>query len=226
MTSRKVPIRVLIADDHEIFRTGLLHILYTRDQNNFNVIAEAENLSQLIALTGQLNPDIIISGISLIPDHHPHITKIINPHTARPAVIAVLHSIEKIALAHMLEIGVKGYLLKNSSAKTIIEAITAVSQGQEYYCSHAARFLLDVFVPARQHKTNQSPNTNLSGKEIEIIKLICQQLTTKEIAHHLRISKRTVEDCSKRIKEKTGAKSIVGIVLHAVKNKIIPISEI
>ena len=126
----------------------------------------------------------------------------------------------------MIEAGAKGYLLKSTSASVIVEAILAVKRGETFYCSAALQSMVRL-LPHRDHiSQSKASQKRLTEKEVEITKMICKQFTSKEIAHHLQISRRTVEDCSKRIKEKTGAKSIAGIVLHAVKNEIITLNEI
>jgi two-component system response regulator NreC len=220
-----LPIRLVIVDHHEIFREGLKTSIEKIAKGKIEIVAEIESSNQLQAITNKLNPDIILTDIHApVYEYLLHIKQVLEK-SSNLGIIVLTHMNETKLIYETLEVGVKGYLLKNASAQMIAEAIVTVKRGQTYYCKEAVQTMVRLIKPRHADFVQKCDQHKLTEKEVMIIRMICKQLTTKEIAHHLQISRRTVEDCSKRIKEKMGAKSIVGIVLHAVKNKIFTINE-
>jgi two-component system, NarL family, response regulator NreC len=127
--------------------------------------------------------------------------------------------VEESLVVDIIEAGATGYLIKNIGKKELFEAIKTVSEGGSYYCSSISKKLLD-----RLTKIKFSPHSlkpQFTERELEVLKLICKELTNKEIASLLALSPRTVEGIRESLQKKIGAKNTVGIAVYAVKNRII-----
>jgi len=212
------PIEVLLADDHEIFRDGFG--LMFKKNHEINVVGEAADGKELIAMAHDLKPDVIVTDIQMpVMDgicaarqlHHelPHI-----------GIIALSMYNEEAQIVEMLEAGARGYLLKNAHKSEIIAAIKAVNKDQNYYCRYTTQKLAKLiahsnFIPA---PLNGKPE--FTDKELSIIRLICQEQSNKEIADALGLSSRTVEWHREVIADKIHARNTAGIVVYAIRHNI------
>ena len=127
---------------------------------------------------------------------------------------------EQNLILEMLEAGAKGYLLKNARKDEIMNAIKSVNKDEPYYCKNIDKILRQIKADINGTPFKKQGKPDFTVREIEIIKLICNQYSNKEIAGELELSKRTIEGYRQKILEKIDAKNTVGIVLYAVKNKI------
>jgi DNA-binding NarL/FixJ family response regulator len=215
-TDKNTPlIKVVLADDHEIFRDGLKLML-----SKFSTVAvagDASNGRELVQLVDAEKPDIVITDIKMPLMDGVEATKYITQRHPGIGVIALSMFDEISLIVEMLEAGASGYLVKDCDKTEIKEAIERVYQNEQYYCRHTGNKLMQVM--ARNAKKQDHKNTApaLSDKEKEIIELICQQYTTKEIGEKLFMSPRTVEGYRLKILEKLEAKNTVGIVIAAIK---------
>ncbi|MGI8951146.1 MAG: response regulator transcription factor [Chitinophagaceae bacterium] len=220
----KYDIKLLIADDHEIFRDGMALMLSR--QSDINLVGQAENGRELIQLVKEHKPDIVLTDIKM-----PHLdgieaTKFLIKQDPDIKIIALSMFDEENLIIEMLDAGAKGYLLKNADKQEILDAITTVYEGNTYYCRHTSGKLAALIVKSRFNPYKKSESIIFSEREIEIIKLICQQNTTQQIGEKLFISKRTVEGYRTKILEKINAKNIAGIVMYALRNGIATEEEI
>ncbi len=213
-----VKIKVLITDDHAVFRTGVKTSLsYYPD---IEVIGEAENGIQLLKYLKVLQPDIILldiqmplmDGITTLPE-----VKKISPNAK---VIMLTMNDDISMISKLMEIGANSYLIKNSDSETIYEAIKTVYTKEFYFNDYTNKAMLSGLrnKRAEQHTPDE---VELSNKEIQVLKLMCDEKSTKEIADVVEISPRTVEAIRDRLKMKTGAKSTAGLILYAVKHGIV-----
>jgi len=213
-----VKIKVLITDDHAVFRTGVKTSLsYYPD---IEVIGEAENGIQLLKYLRVLQPDIILldiqmplmDGITTLPE-----VKKISPNAK---VIMLTMNDDISMISKLMEIGANSYLIKNSDSETIYEAIKTVYTKEFYFNDYTNKAMLSGLrnKRAEQHTPDE---VELSNKEIQVLKLMCDEKSTKEIADVVEISPRTVEAIRDRLKMKTGAKSTAGLILYAVKHGIV-----
>ena len=212
-----IPIKLLIADDHEIYRDGLKIML--RKQAGIEVIGEASNGKELIALTQRLRPDIILTDIVMPVMDGVEATRQLKMQYPSINIIALSMFDQDNLIIEMLESGAKGYLLKNADKSEIIEAIKSVFKDVPYYCRSTSVKLARMIAHSKfnpYNKTAERPS--FSGKEVEIIRLICRECTNKEIAQQLFLSARTVEGYRVKILEKMHVKSTAGIVIYAIKN--------
>jgi len=211
-----VPISVLIADDHEIYRDGLRMML--KKQTGIEWFGEAENGRDVIEMARKLKPDIILMDIVMPLKSGIAATKYLKENYPGISVIALSMYNEDNLVVDMLEAGAKGFLLKNSDKKEIIDAINTVYKQTPFYCKSTTGKLAQMIGNSSFNPFLKTQKNIFSEKEIEIIKYVCQELTNKQIGEKLFISSRTVEGVRLRIQEKINAKSSTGIVIYAIKN--------
>lgn len=220
----KPDIKLLIADDHEIFRDGIALML--SKQSDIKLIGQAEDGLELIQLEKELNPDVIITDIKMPRMDGIDATKQLVKGNPEVKIIALSMFDEENLIIDMLEAGAKGYLLKNADKHEIIDAIFSVFEGNTYYCRSTSGKLASLIVKSRFNPYKKAEQISLSDRETEIIKLICLQNTTQEIGDKLFLSKRTVEGYRTKILEKIGAKNIAGIVMYALKSGLVKEEEV
>jgi DNA-binding NarL/FixJ family response regulator len=212
-------INIVIADDHEIFLDGLALMLSR--QPNFNICGRASNGVQLMEIVDREKPDIVLTDIRMPVVDGIQSTKQILAAYPAMGIIALSMFDEENLVVEMLEAGAKGYLLKNAHKDEIIDAINTVHQNKVYYCAKTSFLLASMIVRSRTGSAAQQPAVVLNDREKDIIRMICQQQTTQEIADKIYLSKRTVEGYRVKILEKIQAKNIAGVVIFALKNNII-----
>ena len=213
-----LPIRVILADDHEIFRDGFQIML--KKQNDVELIAEAENGRELIELTTTLNPDVVITDIKMPIMDGIEATKTLVQRFPEIGVIALSMFDEDNLVVDMLEAGAKGYLIKNASKNEILDAIRIVHDNGTYYCHHTSNKLAQMIAKSKFNPYKKVKSIEFTSREIEIIKLICAEHSNKEMAGELNLSVRTVEGYRDRILEKMDVRNTAGIVVYAIKHGI------
>ncbi len=208
------PIKVAIADDHALFRAGVKTALSSK--KDVELIAEADNGMQLLNLLKHIEPDVILldiqmpimDGIATLPE-----IRKINPYVK--VIILSMHN-DHSMISKLMEIGANSYLTKNSDSETIYQAIKTCYE-QEFYFNELTNKALLTGLRTRKLEPDGMMDAQLTDKEVKILKLMCEEKTTKEIADIVDISPRTVEAIRDKLKTKTGAKSMAGLVMYAVK---------
>jgi DNA-binding NarL/FixJ family response regulator len=218
MKNLDTPIKVAIADDHALFRTGVKTSL--SGHKDIQMVAEAENGMQLLNLLRHIKPDVILLDI-----HMP----IMDGYTALPEIKKLYPDMKVIMLSmnndpsiitRMMEIGANSYLTKESDSETIYHAIRTCFEQEFFFNDLTNKALLNGLRMKRPSEAS-SPEVNLSDKEVTILKLMCEEKSTKEIADIVDLSPRTVEAIRDKLKTKTGVKSMAGLVMYAVKAGIV-----
>jgi DNA-binding NarL/FixJ family response regulator len=212
------PIRIIIADDHEIFRDGFKVML--KKQTEVEVIGEAENGRELLELAKTHQPDVVITDVKMPLMDGIEATKQIKKELPHIEVIALTMFDEENLVIDMLEAGAKGYLLKNTNKAEVVQAVKAVYRQETYYCNSTSNKLAQMIAKSRFNPYKSIPKPAFNEKEIEIIRLICKELSNKEIASELGLSTRTIEGYREKILEKIDAKNIAGLVIYAIRNNI------
>ena len=215
------PITVLIADDHVLYRAGVKTALSTK--KDIKIIAEADNGMHLLNMLKMIQPDVILldiqmpvmDGIGALPEikkNWPHIK-----------VIMLTMMDDHSMITKLMELGANSYLSKTSDSEIIYEAIKTCFE-QEYYFNSLTNTAL---LTNLKQRSNVAPpkfaalETQLNDKEMMILKLMCEEKSTREIADMVELSPRTVEAIRDKLKVKTGAKSTAGLIMYAVKNNIL-----
>lgn len=220
------PIRLVIADDSPVFRKGLIHSLNLEKQHPIHVVGEGYNGESLIKEIERKQPHIALTDLKMPVMDGFEASRIINKKFPSTSVIALSFFSDEESIYQMFEAGAKGYLTKTADVAEILEAVKTVYGGDMYYCSNSSISLIKKIGPGRYNHYKKNTAIRFTEREIQLIRLISFQLTTKEIAGKMNISTRTVEEYSRNIKEKIDAKNTVGIALYALKNNIVSASEI
>jgi DNA-binding NarL/FixJ family response regulator len=212
-------IKVIIADDHALFRTGVKTSLGFYKDIEF--LGEAENGMQLLNLVKFLKPDIILldiqmpimDGIATLPE-----VKKILPEVK---IIMLTMNDDVSMISRLMEIGANSYLTKNSDSETIYQAIKTCYESEFFFNEYTNKAMLAGLRNKKNDVNAFADEADLSEKEKNVLKLMCEEKSTKEIADMVDISPRTVEAIRDRLKIKTGAKSTAGLILYAVKHGIV-----
>ncbi len=211
-------IRVVIADDHEIFREGL-DVLFKK-QNDIELVGEAVNGKQLIEITERLLPDIVLTDIKMPVMDGIQATKIITEKFPQVGVIALSMFEDENLIVDMLEAGARGYLIKNAQKHEVIASIKAVHKQKSYFCNYTSMKLAKLIGRSRFNLLKDPMRLEFSEKEKEVIQLICEEFSNKEISSKLHLSIRTIEGYREKILEKMKVKNSAGIVVYAIKHGI------
>lgn len=219
-------IRVVIADDSPVFRNGLIHSINLERYQPIHIVGEATNGEGLIKEVEVKRPDIALTDLRMPLMDGFEASRIINKKFPSTSVIAMTMLNDEESIYQMFETGAKGYLTKDVDVQEIVEAVKTVYSGKMYYCSTSSVSLIKKIGPGKYNHYKKNASIHFTEKEIHLIRLICFQLTTKEIADKMKISPRTVEEYIHNIKEKIDAKNTAGIALYALKNNIVSANEI
>ncbi len=215
------PIKVIIADDHVLYRAGVKTALSSK--KDIKVIAEADNGMHLLNLIKSLQPDVILldiqmpimDGIAALPE-----VKKICPQAK---IIMLTMVDDNSMITKLMELGANSYLSKTSDSEIIYEAIKTCFEQEYYFNSLTNKALLSNLKQrnvAAPHQVAQH-EVHLNDKETTILRLMCEEKSTKEIADMVDLSPRTVEAIRDKLKVKTGSKTTAGLIMYAVKHKII-----
>lgn len=215
------PIKVAIADDHKIFRKGV--ILSLRPYSNIKFVLEAENGQELIdnLPLAPEQPDVILMDLRMPQKDGIETTKIVAKQYPHIHIIALTMYEDERFVSHMMEIGANGYLLKSADPAEIKKAIMEVMSKGYYLNNFVNRILLKKSHSRQKLAPSISNEITLSDREREVVKYICMEFTASEIAQKLEVSPRTVEAIKDRLMERFGAKNTAGLVFFAVKNHLI-----
>jgi len=218
MQTDKTPIKVIIADDHPIFLDGFRAIF--KNEPEFQLLSEATNGEELLKKARDLQPDVIITDILMPGIDGIQVTKKLAEEQPGIKIIGLSMIAENSLIADMFEAGAKGYLMKNAHEDEVLTAIKTVHKGDVYYCKETAEKLLNIIAKRDSEGLKKINKPELSEREKDVMKLICQEFSNKQIATILYISKRTVDWYRNKLLEKLDVKNTAGIVTYALKNKM------
>ena len=212
-------IRILLADDHPVVRDGLRALL--EREADMAIVAEASDGREAVRLAEEQAPDVVVMDVGMPIMNGMEATRRIvatNSHTA--VVILSMHQDESYVLGS-LNAGAKGYLLKDSMRKEVIEAIRAVSQGRSFLTRKVSAILQEDYISQLRRRGLEDSYTLLTDREREILQLIAEGRTNKEVASLLNISLTTVETHRTHILQKLDLHSVPELILYAVRKGII-----
>lgn len=212
-------IKYALADDHKIFRQGLRYAL--ADDHKLKFAGEAENGIALLQLVEKERPDVVLLDLKMPEMDGMETTK--KMHTLFPAVkILMLTSYEDESfILHLLELGANGYLLKNAEPMEIKKAIHSVYDNDYYFNDLVSNAMLKNLTKRNYSDLGIKQSVKLNDRETEILKLICKELTTAEIADEIHLSARTVEGIRTNLIEKLGVRNTAGLVVYAFKSGLV-----
>ena len=206
-------INVIICDDHVLYRVGVKATLLSK--KDIKIIAEADNGSHLLNLLRTVQPDVILldiqmpimDGIATLPE-----LKKLYPNIK---IIMLTMMDDQKMIRKLMDLGANSYLLKTSDSEIIYEAIKTCYEQEFYFNPLTNKALLSNLRQKIQE------DTMFSEKEITVLRLICEEKSTREIAEAVKLSPRTIEAIRDKLKTKTGAKSTTGLIMYAVKNNLL-----
>jgi two-component system response regulator DegU len=212
-------LRVYIADDHTLFRKAMVNLLQSFKQ--VSEVKDAENGKELLTMIKYDAPDVAIVDLEMpIMDGTQTCEIILQKHPEVKIIILTMHDSEKYIM-HMMEMGVHAFLLKNTEPDELEKAIYSVIEKDFYHNELVSSILRKSVNDKKFSKNPLLKSSDLSDRETLIVRLLCQELTNKEIGDRLGLSERTIENHRYRILEKLSLKSTIGLVRYAYEAGII-----
>ncbi|HEX4875999.1 MAG TPA: response regulator transcription factor [Chitinophagaceae bacterium] len=212
-------IKIAIADDYKIFREGL-KVGFSAD-DTMEVILEADNGEDLLKGLESAKPDVILMDLKMPIMDGMEATKEVRKKFPGMKVLVVSMYEDDKFIIHLMENGANGYLLKNAEPDEIRRSIYAVHENGYYFNDLVNKALLKKLVLKNNLKPSFNQNIDLTEREQEVLKMICEEKTAAEIAKEIFLSPRSVEGIRQRLIEKIGVRNTAGLVMFAVKNGIV-----
>jgi len=210
-------IKVLIADDHEILRYGIS--TYLASAENIEIVAEASAGDECIELFKETDPDVCLLDISMPGKDGVEITKAIRSIDEEVKILIFSMHIDKKILGKVLEAGINGYLLKNTEKADLLHGIESIAKGQQVFSDSISKMITQSFLEKGKIKNGTGP-ANITNRELEILQLIVEGLTSQQIAKELYISPRTVDTHRANLMEKLDINNTAGLVRYAFENDL------
>ncbi|MEZ4778660.1 MAG: response regulator transcription factor [Flavobacteriaceae bacterium] len=219
-------IKLILADDEELFRVGMSHIL-SKDPE-IEIVFQASNGKEVLEYlaTSEELPDMIIMDIKMPELNGVEATKTIHVVYPEISIIALTTYNTKPFIRNMIDVGASAYLVKNSPTQKVMHTIKQVFYNGFYYDSHVMEAVKGLKNSDKSEVKTVFDEDFITQREKEVLELICLQKTSQEIADALFISKRTVEVHRKNLLEKTGVKNLAGLVVFAIQNNLVSLSII
>lgn len=212
-------IRIVIADDHSLIRQGVRSLL--EDVPDIEVVGEAEDGLTARALAERLKPDVLIMDINMPGLTGIQVTEQLTAQSAPTRVIILSMYSDEAVVRQALHSGAKGYLLKRSVIEELALAIRSVHAGNAYFSPEIAHLVLAGYLTPESEHSERSAFEKLTLREREVLKMVAEGHTNKEIADHLVISVKTVEKHRASVMEKLGVNDLPGLVRVAIKHNLI-----
>ena len=207
-------IRILLSDDHAVVRRGFQMIL--AEQSDMEIVGEAANGREALELAAKLKPDVVVMDVAMPELNGIEATRRMAENAPHARVLALSMHKDSVYVRETLRAGARGYLLKDSVAADLVSAVRAVAAGEGYLSPAVSDAVLDDY---RRHATN--PIDLLTSREREVLQMLAEGKTNKEIAGILNLSVYTVDAHRGRIMEKLNVHSINELVRFAVRNGLI-----
>jgi DNA-binding NarL/FixJ family response regulator len=215
-------ISILLADDHKMMRDGLRSAL--EQQSDLIVVGEAANGREAVELARKLSPNIVVMDVSMPDLNGVEAARQILGRNPAARVIALSMHRDKRYVTKMLEAGAAGYLLKSDAITELVRAIRAAMANQTYLSPEIAREVLDVYV---RHPTHRKPPgaAQLTGREREVLQLLAEGKSSKEMAARLQLSVKTVETHRTRLMRKLSIHTIAELTKYAVREGLTSLDD-
>lgn len=218
-------INIAIADDHQLFRRSLAVLIETFDQ--MQVVLQAGDGIQLLDQLAKIPVDLILLDLQM-PSLDGYATcSIIRKKHPQIKILIVSQLSSRESIFKVMDLEAHGFFTKNSNPEELEKAIISVQEKDFYFAQELNAVLREALLWDKKKQPSNSPSSSvLTLREMEVIRMACQELNSSEIAENLCISIRTVESHRKRILEKTGAKNFIGVILYALKNNLLMVEDI
>ena len=210
-------VRILIADDHELIRRGLVSAL--ADRPEWSVVAEAADGRQACELAARLTPDIAVLDLTMPELNGLEATRQIRASTPKTRILIVTAHESEQLIRDVLDAGAMGYVLKSDAGRVLVQAIEALLDERPFFTSKVARFVLEGYLRSGEDSTQAA--VALSPRERQIVQLLAEGSNNKEVARALHLSVKTVETHRSNIMRKMEFGSLADLVRYAIRNKIV-----
>lgn len=219
MENAETTIRIFILDHQEIFTDGLKLLFESHESIEWvNQVLNNKTVEEAIL---EFQPNIVIIDINYPGVSISSISKFLKQGSFNCRLIALSSVQNDQLLLEAMSVGIAAFLVKTCKRQELIDAIDAVSEGNQFYCKETTNRLRELMASGKYHPHRKNNRVVLSDKEKNILQLICAEYTSKEIANQLNMSLRTVEAYRQSLQEKTGSKNSAGLILYAIRNGIV-----
>ncbi len=213
-------IKIFVVDDHKLFRDGLISLL--KKENNFKILGEATSGQEAIEKILKLKPDVSLIDISIPELNGIEVIKRIKKQNNKIKILVITMHFDPYYIINSFKAGADGYILKEDSFELLIDAIKDVYFGKKFLSPSIKEenFIDKIYIKSNKDKITDNI---LSPREVEILQMIAEGLTSQKIAENLCISVKTVDTHRKKIMQKLGIHNTAGLVKYAIKHKIVSI---
>jgi len=218
-------LRTAVVDDHKLFRKGLSRLISGFD--GVEVVLEAENGRDLLEQLKAVTIDFLLIDLQMPELDGFETCRIVRSRYPLVKIIVISQLASKEAIHRIMELDLHGYFSKNSDPEQLKEAFKSIMEKDFYFGNELGNIIKQALLWERNKGINKNNNsTKLSDREIQIVKLACQEYSSFEIAEKLFLSTRTVEAHRKKIMEKTDSRNFIGVALFALKNELFNINDL
>lgn len=215
----KSTIRIALADDHRLIRSGIKSILTSYP--NYEVVQEAANGRELLDGLENAKPDVILLDLEMPVLAGKETLEIIRKDNQEVKVLILTMHQNNAFIIQMMELGANGYLIKDSDPDEVIQAIEKVYHNGYYFSEKVSRAMLTGITDLNLKSAALLKSHGLNEREVEVLRLVCAEKTTPEIGEALFLSPKTIEGYRKTLLEKSGARNMAGLVLFAVRHGLV-----
>lgn len=213
--------RILVADDHEMVRVGVRTIITPHKE--WSICGEATNGRAAVEMAAQLRPDIVIMDLAMPQLNGLEATRQIHRAQPRAEILVLTFDESESLIREVIQAGARGYVLKTDLAEMLVQAVETLSQHRPYFTPKAAEVLLHARLGPGSDARPPGAETPLTARERQIVQMVAEGGSTKEVAESLHISVKTAENHRANIMRKLKVKSVSDLVRYAIRNKIISV---
>jgi len=211
--------RIVLADDHELFRQGLRALLST--QNEFTIVGQTRCNDEALSEVLNLRPDILVTDIAASGDRGPMLIDQLKRRLPALRIVVLTLAASQETLRQMLTKGVEGFLLKDTSLSELLAALRCVAEGRRYLSPNVSGSLVDSWLSSAGARREDSPLSALTARERSILQLIAEGGSNRSVAEHLSVSMKTVEKHRANLMRKLGLRNAGELLMVAVETGLI-----
>lgn len=212
-------IRILIADDHKMFRDGIIALL--KEEKEIEISGEAREGREVLDFLKDNPVDLVLMDVHMPEMNGIEATQKIKERYPKVEILGLTMSDEENHIIKMVEAGALGYIIKNTGRKELITAIKTIASGDSYFSKEVSQTIFNQLTEEKRGKSKKETGVPLTQREIDVLKLIAEEMTNLEIAEKLFISARTVDTHRRNLLQKLGVKNTAGLVRYAFKHKLV-----
>lgn len=210
------PVKILIVDDHQMFIDGIKALL--RNEKRFRIVEEALDGSIALEKFKSTSIDIMITDISMPGMSGTELTRTVKKEYPQIKILVLTMYNDQDVANEILMSEAEGFILKNTGKQELVAALTSIADDGTFY---SREVLTNLMIKIKKDKRTEEETHNLTERELEILQLICEELSSEQIAEKLFISKRTVDTHRQHIYEKTKCKTIISLIKFALRNNLV-----